>query len=114
MGNRLGSVIKKTVLASEPIASNFITHPVNVGEAEGGYAAQVIWENGIAPSMVIKLEASLDGTHFVEVDQQSIVGVSGTELWDVSATIVEFIRFNIVYTSGSADITILFNGKARF
>ena len=111
--SRLDAVNKKTILDAEPVIGNLITKSISVGDSEGGYAAQLIWENGSTPSMVVKLEASLDGINFVEIDQQTVTGVSGTELWDVSNTYVECIRFNIVHTSGSADITILFSGKAR-
>lgn len=111
---RLSSIQKHTLIGTESINSTFTTSAFSLHGFQNGYAAQIDWINGSGPmSMIVKIQASLNGTSFSDItgSEFNITTLSGNNIWDVTDTNLEFIRFVITVTTGQADFTLLLSGK---
>lgn len=111
---RLSNIEKHTLISNESINATFTTETFSLHRFYNGYAAQVNWANGSGPmSMVIKIQASLDGINFSDISgsEFSITTLSGSNIWDVTDTNLEFIRFVVTVTTGQADFGLTVSGK---
>lgn len=111
---KLSNIEKRSLLSNESVNSTITTRSHSLNHYQNGYAAQIVWANGIGPmSMEVKIQASLDGVNFSDVtgSESTITTLSGNDIWDVTDTNLEFIRFVITVTTGQADFSLLVSGK---
>lgn len=76
-------------------------------------ALQTSWSNGASPAMEVNFEASLDKQNWVELSSPSttISGVSGSDIIQLTEFAYKYLRATVTVTSGSADISVVFNAK---
>lgn len=115
MGDKLKSVFQDKPMADQIISSLTYSIPINIGDFEGGFACQIVWSEGSSVDMKTSIECSLDKRNWTEMSNSeiTITGNTGIQMYDVTETMVQFIRVKISPVSGSAKFNIHMNGKAR-
>lgn len=115
MGFKLKSVHQNTPLFEDDISTTTNTTSVCIGNYEGPFAIQVVWVNGLTLDVDISLEVSNNNRDWAPYtgSGQNITAASGSHMYDISESGVEFIRVVLTVNTGSAKFSILYNGKAR-
>lgn len=114
MGGILRSNDQAKIFIDQAISSSFTSIKKDVGSTEYGFALQLHW-TGTAIDMSAKLQASLDGSNWVDMSDtvEALTEDDGSHIWDITQSNVEYIRVVISVTGGSGTFTCLFNGKSR-
>lgn len=73
-------------------------------------AVQATW-TGTSPVGSLVLQASNDGTTYVDVNSQSVSGNSGSIMWNVERPGWGFVRLFFDWTSGTGSLSANINGK---
>lgn len=115
MAYKLRPVFQDTPIYQTILSATTLSSWINIGEYEGPFSIQVVWESGTAVNMSSELEVSNDGIHFstYPLSNLPITGANGNNFYDIAECGANFMRVKIVITGGSATISTLFNGKAR-
>jgi hypothetical protein len=117
MSNVLDVIIRKVILQGpETVNADFLSDSFDISGAEGDFAVQLIYDNGVSVNMNLYLQVSTDNTNFSDIDGsgQNVTDSDHSHIWDVSGTGTSFARVRIEVLSGSIDIQrINFDGKRR-
>lgn len=78
-----------------------------------GYAIQAIWSAGSTPVGSTKLQASLDGTNYTDIDGSSISvsGNSGSNFYNIELANYPYVRLVYTRTSGSGTLNVSISAK---
>jgi hypothetical protein len=117
MGNKLDAILKKHMIDSPTIVTTtFSTESIDIDNREADFAVQLSYDNGTSVDMTLILEASVDGTTFIQVpdSDQAIIDATGSHIWDVSGLGPSHLRVTINVTSGSITVNdILYTARRR-
>ncbi len=99
----------------ESINSSGSSEMVDVSGTEQGFTVTLDYANGSGLNVDFKVEVSTDGAIFVPIGDTdtNIIDASGTIIWDIQYSNVDFVRISWTVNSGSADIYGRFSGKRR-
>lgn len=108
MGNVLDAI-----LIEEPVDSavtvNVTTEfkTVDMTFKEDAFAIQLVYENGSSVDMTLFLEVSIDGVNYSRIPDslQVITDSSGSHIWDLEDSGVNFMRVGVEVNAGSIDVT---------
>lgn len=117
MGFVLDQIFKKIILEGpETVSSDFYSPHVSIDGTEENFSVSFTYENGNSVDMVFWLQASNDGVNFSNItgSDQAVTDNSGSHIWDVSGSGVQFIRIFIEVLDGTIDVSdMLLNGNRR-
>ena len=99
----------------EAVNSSGSSSIVDVSGTEQGFTVTLDYANGSGLNVYFTVEVSTDGTIFVPMGDTdtNIVDASGTIIWDIVYSNVDFVRISWTVNSGSVDIYGRFSGKMR-
>jgi len=105
----------KSLVLPVPVSSGaeFESASLDIDKTSGQFAIQVRTESGVAPSVKIIVEVSLDGVDYAEIASEVVTTEDNTAIFDfVNGSGASFLKVRTETTSGTLDITkILFKGK---
>jgi len=118
MANDLPIHLRKVTLFSAlPISTSPGLYHSSQQDVEDtiSYAVQVSWSNGAILDGQIYLEASNDGSNWVQIQQSllSIANASGSHMINVEKPAYSFFRLSVSVFAGTATIDALFNAKRQ-
>ena len=109
-------LIKELILSPTTVNSNFSSDYIDITFKEAEFSIQMNYNNGSSVNMVIYLEVSNDATNWSRIteSEQTITDDSGSQIYDLTATGVAYMRFGVEVTGGSIDINnIIYKAKRR-
>ena len=104
------SLVAKTLtLLNQTAVAASTSVVINLVEAEG-YAVGVHSANG-SGSTVVKLQASVDGTNYVDIPSLTVTLTTGGQdtIWYVDRPTYAFAKLVVTYGSGAVDLFISCN-----
>lgn len=120
MGHSYVQVINAQIITDASMAANVTSSVVDMTHKERAramfeYSIQAIWSSGSSPVGTLKIQASIDGSTFVDISG-TVVGVtgnSGSVMWNVEGHSYKFLQLVYTRSSGSGTLNAYFNGKAH-
>lgn len=115
MGFVLDAILKENVMEDQIINSESFSDSVDVTFAETGYLLDVSWEDGSSLDFYLYIQVSSDDIDWVDLpnSEQQITGETGTHLYDVTDSNVNFVRVKFTPNSGSGTFNITYTAKRR-
>ena len=124
MGQPLDNILKKDLIGSrdndgttnyETINVSGFSEAVDASGTEQGFTVTVDYANGSTPNVDFVMEVSTDGITYVPNGDTltNIVDNSGTIIFDITSSNVDFVRVAWTVNSGSLDVYCRFSGKRR-
>lgn len=76
------------------------------------YSIQAVWSAGSTPIGILKLQATNDGTNWVDVgcSNATVTGNSGSVMYSIASHAYDQVRLTYVRTSGSGTLNAYFKG----
>lgn len=108
MGNLLDSrIVQELVDSPVTVNTDYEFASIDIMNRENEFSFQIDYNNGSSVDMIITLEVSNDNVSFSTItdSDQAITDPSGTHIYDISGSGVNYIRVKIAVTSGSIDVT---------
>lgn len=100
--------IRKSVLidSAETVNSDWNTRSQTLDDRTGPFSLFLKYENGSSVDMVIKVQLSVDGVTWADVDETlyPIMDNSGSIIYDIDGSGTEFVRIAITVNGGSIDV----------
>jgi hypothetical protein len=97
-------------------ATSEVTFVINYPRAVAmrNYSVQAIWSAGSTPIGVLKLQATNDGTNWVDIggSEAAVNGNTGSFMWNISDHSYDQVRLFYLRASGSGTLNAFFKGIA--
>ena len=100
----------ETIINAQSMGSDVTSSSENTNNIRS-FSIHVFWSGGGTPIGSLILQASNDGTNFVDVETNSVTGNSGGIMYNVENPSYSYARVKYVRTSGSATMSAVFNSK---
>jgi hypothetical protein len=104
------TVVTYTGLVANQNYTYNLTRTPSTNSAHGA-SIQAVY-SGSSPTFVIALAASNDGINFAPISGTSVsVSAAGTTVWDLGTPNYKFVQVQETYTSGTINLTLIFNAN---
>jgi hypothetical protein len=102
---------KNSVIINAQAMTGNITSEVENTNNINRFSIHVFWSGGGTPIGSLILQASNDGSNFVDVETNTVTGNSGGIMYNVEGPSYSWVRVKYSFTSGSATMSAIFNSK---
>ena len=115
MAGKLRSAFQDLPFREQVISATTNSAVVDIGSTEGVSAMQIEWHSGSSVNFTVSLEVSNNKINWVTIPLSSfnMTTNTGVLMIDPINSGAEFLRINVVVTTGSATMSAFFNGKSR-
>lgn len=109
-------LIQELISAPTTVNSDYTSEAIDISFKEAEFSIQMNYNNGSSVNMVLFLEVSNDKTNWSRIteSEQTITDDTGSQIYDLTATGVAYMRLGVEVTGGSIDINnILYKARRR-
>lgn len=95
-----------------PGLTSSVNYDYNLTNLYGASVQAVYTKIGVpALSFVIQLQCSNDGENWFDLSGKTVsISATGSILWDLGVTTYRILRVKVTATSGTMDLSLIFNG----
>jgi hypothetical protein len=102
---------QNVLLSQANVTSNINSESMDISTMDGFSVHASYVDNGSFAG-TIKIQASIDGTNFVDVaDSSSAISVSNGNFWNYNGAYYRYFRVSITVSAGDGDVFILAHSK---